>query len=103
MPCSFGLLPHPRSEASGQPTGLPEVTVTDRCIPLVTATYGTRVARPASTTMLPLEGDRPQLAQRVRPVLGYNRLVGKPRMRCGSSGATSSLYATERLPANCQD
>ena len=47
MPCSFGLLPHPRSGMRAQPTGLREVTVTDRYIPLVTAAYGTRVARPA--------------------------------------------------------
>jgi len=32
-------------------TGLVEVTVTDRYIPLVTAAYGTWVARPAPTTM----------------------------------------------------
>jgi hypothetical protein len=52
MPCSFGPLPHPRSEPGGQPNGLRGVTVTDRCIPLVTAAYGTRVARPARTTRL---------------------------------------------------
>jgi hypothetical protein len=40
MPCSFGLLPHPRSEASGQPTDLVEVTVTVPWIPLVTAASG---------------------------------------------------------------
>jgi hypothetical protein len=31
MPCSFGLLSHPRSEVRTEPTGLLEVTVTDRC------------------------------------------------------------------------
>jgi hypothetical protein len=36
-----------------QPTGLREVTVTDRYIPLVTAAYGTRVARPAKTMLAP--------------------------------------------------
>lgn len=30
MPCSFGLLPHPCSGATAQPTGLLEVTVVDR-------------------------------------------------------------------------
>jgi hypothetical protein len=38
------------------------VTVTDRCIPLVTAAYGTRVARPARTTRLAPEGNGSQLA-----------------------------------------
>jgi hypothetical protein len=46
MPCSFGLLLHPRSGMCAQPTGHVEVTVADRYIPLVTAAYGTRVARP---------------------------------------------------------
>jgi hypothetical protein len=54
MPCSFGLLPHPRSGMCAQPTGLLELTVTDRYIPLVTAAYGTWVARPARTTIVPL-------------------------------------------------
>jgi hypothetical protein len=53
-----------------QPTGLLEVTVTVRYIPLVTAAYGTRVARPARTTMLAAGGDGSQLDRRVRPVLG---------------------------------
>jgi hypothetical protein len=45
MPCSFGLLPHPRSEPRvpfTRPLGL---TVAVRWIPLVPAAYGTRVAR----------------------------------------------------------
>jgi hypothetical protein len=41
MPCSFGLLPHPRSGMCAQPTGLFELTVAVRWIPLVTAAYGT--------------------------------------------------------------
>ena len=45
MPCSFGLLPHRRSETCAQPTGLLRVTVIVRWIPLVTAAYGTRMAR----------------------------------------------------------
>jgi len=59
MPCSFGLLSHPRSEAGGLPTGLFEVTVTVRYIPLVTAAYGTRVARPVRTTRLHLAAMAP--------------------------------------------
>jgi hypothetical protein len=62
MPCSFGLLPHPRSGMCAQPNGLLGVTVTVRCIPLVTAAYGTRVARPARTTRLAPEGNGSQLA-----------------------------------------
>jgi len=62
MPCSFGLLPHPRSGAGAQPTGLRELTVVVRWIPLVTAAYGTRVARPARTTTLPPGGDGPSSA-----------------------------------------
>ena len=54
MPCSFGLLPHPWSEPGTQPSGSIRVIVVVRWIPLVTAAYGTRVARPARTTMLAL-------------------------------------------------
>jgi hypothetical protein len=43
-----------------QPTGLLELTVTIRWIPLVTAAYGTRVARPARKSMLTWQ-QRPQL------------------------------------------
>jgi hypothetical protein len=52
MPCSFGPLPHPRSERSilvDSPYG---VTVTIRYVPLVTAAYGTWMARPARTTVI---------------------------------------------------
>jgi hypothetical protein len=37
MPCSFGLLPQPRSETGTQPNGLRGVFVTDRYVPLVMA------------------------------------------------------------------
>jgi hypothetical protein len=84
MPCSFGPLPHPRSEACTQPTGLLEVTVVDRWIPLVTAAYGTQVARPARTTMAPPGGNGSQSGWRVRPILGDHRLVGKSRRARGS-------------------
>jgi hypothetical protein len=58
MPCSFGLLPRPRSGTCAQSNGLLQLTVTVRCIPLVTAPYGTRVPRPARTTMLAPRGRR---------------------------------------------
>jgi hypothetical protein len=70
MPCSFGLLPHPRSEAGAQVDRPLGVTVTDRYVPLVTAAYGTSVARPVRTTRLPPGGDGPPLFQTVRPVRG---------------------------------
>jgi hypothetical protein len=57
MPCSFGLLPHPRSGASGALSAPLRVTVSVRWIPPVSAAYGTRVARPARTTALPPGGD----------------------------------------------
>jgi hypothetical protein len=47
----FRPLPHPRSEPGAQPTGLLELTVTVRSIPLVTVAYGTRVARLARRTI----------------------------------------------------
>jgi hypothetical protein len=39
MPCSFGILPHPRSGTGVQPNGLLRVTVMVRWIPLVTVAY----------------------------------------------------------------
>jgi hypothetical protein len=77
MPCSFGPLPHPRSAACTQPTGLLEVTVTVRWIPLVTAACGTWVARPARTTFLERGGNGSQHGQGVRPDLGNHCIVGK--------------------------
>src|SRR5215213_10590136 len=53
LPGSFGLPLHPRSGTCAQPTGLLEVTVTDRWIPLVTVAYGTLVARPVRMTLEP--------------------------------------------------
>ena len=52
MPCSFSLLPCPRSGTRRQPNGLLEVTVIVRWIPLVTAACGTWLARPAGTTIV---------------------------------------------------
>ena len=77
MPCSFGLLHRPRSEPWAQRNGPLRVTVTDRQRPLVTAAYGTSVARPARTTRLASGGGGSRLAQRVRSVFGDHRLVGK--------------------------
>jgi len=51
MQCSFGLVPHPRSEPGAQPIELHELTVAVRWIPLVSAAYGTRVAWPARSMM----------------------------------------------------
>ena len=48
-------------------TGVLEVTVTVRWIPLVPAAYGTRVARPARTTTLAPGGDGSHHDRRVRP------------------------------------
>jgi hypothetical protein len=49
--------PHPRSEAGAKLNDLLRVTVSVHWIPLVTAAYGTRVARPARTTTLAPDGD----------------------------------------------
>jgi hypothetical protein len=94
MPCSFGLLPHPRSGTGAQPNALLGVTVAVRWIPLVTAAYGTRVARPARTTRLTSGGAGSQLGPRVRPVAGDHRLVGRaPRAR-GSRVGRLELHVT---------
>jgi hypothetical protein len=77
MPCSFGLFPHRRSGTWAQPTGLLEVTVTVRQIPLVTTAYGTRVARAARTTTFARGGNSSELAQKVRALLEDHCLVGK--------------------------
>jgi hypothetical protein len=77
MPCSFGLLPIPGQRVAAQPIDVLEVTVIDRYIPLVTAPYGTWVARPARTTRLARGGEGSQLSARVRFVLGDDCFVGK--------------------------
>jgi hypothetical protein len=64
-----------RLQLSGRVT----VTVVVRSCPWLTVPCGTWVARPAKTTMLPPGGDGSQLGQRMRPVLGDHRLVGKSR------------------------
>jgi hypothetical protein len=85
MPCSFGLLRSPRSGADAQHIDPHRVTVVDRCIPLVTAAYGARVARPARTTMPAPGSDGSQLDCWMRAVPGDDRLVGKPLTRRASS------------------
>jgi hypothetical protein len=89
MPCSFGLLPHPRSGMCALPIGLLELTVIIRWIPLVTAACGTRVARPAKTTMLAPGGDGSQLSRRVRPIPGNRFIVAKsPEGLAAAGGET---------------
>jgi hypothetical protein len=73
MPCSFGPLQSPRSGAGAQCNGLLKVTVTVRCIPLVTAAYGTRVARPVRTTRLAPGGDGSELDPGVARVANARR------------------------------
>ena len=53
MPCSVVPCGGSRSVAGAQRNGRLGVTVIDRWIPLVTAAYGTRVARTVRTTMCP--------------------------------------------------
>jgi hypothetical protein len=67
------------------------VTVSVRWIPLVTAAYGTRVARPAETTMLARDGDGSGPNRWVRPVLTRHCFVGKPSKTARQPGVTSSL------------
>jgi hypothetical protein len=52
MPCKVGSVHSPRSESRAQLSTFLQVTATVRWIPLVPAACGTRVARPARTTML---------------------------------------------------
>jgi hypothetical protein len=85
MPCSFGLLPHPRSEPGAQPYSVLGVTVSVRRIPLVTAAYGTRVARPARTTMLGRPGCRVGRIGAPDPRGGHHLL----RMRSAACGIVS--------------
>jgi hypothetical protein len=51
--------------------------VSVRCIPLVPAAYGTRMAQPARTTLLARLGDYSQHGPRVRPVLGDHCIAAK--------------------------
>jgi hypothetical protein len=69
------------------------VTVTVRQIPLVTAAYGTRVARTSGrSATFGRGGDGSQLSQRVSPVLGDHCLMGKsPEGSRQSGGETRTL------------
>jgi hypothetical protein len=80
MPCSFGLLPHPRSEPRAQLNDPLRVTVTVRWLPLVTA--GDRCLWHAVGTTGEDDEDRRgshglQLQRRGRSVQGDTSLVGK--------------------------
>jgi hypothetical protein len=82
MPCSFGLLLHPRSGMGALPDRPLGVAVTVRCIPPVTAACGTRVAQPARTTLLEAWRRAVQLDRSVSPSLDEHLLVGKlPKVR----------------------
>src|SRR4030095_11276951 len=69
MPCSVAPCRRSRSGSCAQPNSPLRVTVTDRYIPLVTAAYGTRVARPERTTSLAPGGNGSQLGRAGRAVL----------------------------------
>jgi hypothetical protein len=110
MPCSVAPFRRSRSVARAQRNGLPEVTVPDRCIPLLPAPYGTRVARSARTAMLAPEGDGCQLAQTVTLVLGDPPTRGQEPGGLGAAGSgdsnsTAPIFATRgqaaQGPATC--
>jgi hypothetical protein len=101
MPCSFGLLPHPRSEAV-RPAHRPlYLTVSVRWLPLVTAAYGMRVARPVGTMWFAPVGEGSPLAGRVWLTAGDDGLVGKPRSGAAASGrlGSRSVEPPAQLPS----
>jgi hypothetical protein len=103
MPCSFGVLSHPRSESCTLPSARLELTVTVRWLPLVTAAYGTRVARLARTTMLApgadsSSGSNGEARPRWPPIRGQEpeRTRGS---RVGDSSSTApASYVRARSP-----
>jgi hypothetical protein len=97
MPCSFGLLAHPRSGTDAQPNGSLRLTVTVRWIPLVSAAYGTRVARPARSTMLRTWRRRLAAHWRVRPVLADHASWARGRRARGSRVGRLELHCTRLL------
>jgi hypothetical protein len=111
MPCSFGLLPNPRSMVGVQPDGPLEVTVTDRSIRLVTAACGTRMARAVRTTIISTWRRRLPPRGRVRPVLGdppprWQEPGGLAAARWGDSkpAPTESVGKTRKNAAGqCRD
>jgi hypothetical protein len=88
----FRLLRHPRSAMCAQPTGLREVTVIVRWIPLVTAAYGMRVARPARTTGSQLAATAPSSTGGRGPSSVTHRLAGK-----GPEGSRQPTRETRTL------
>jgi len=72
MPCSFAPCGRSRSAASAQRNDRFGVTVADRCIPLVTAAYGT-----AGENNDASPGGAAPTRVWVRPVPSDHRLVGK--------------------------
>jgi hypothetical protein len=77
MPCSFSTVRSPSSGAVSQLRGPIRLTVIDRWIPLVTAAYGTWVARRARTTIVRTWRRRVQLASGCGRSLGDWHIVGK--------------------------
>ena len=82
MPCSFGRLRYSGSAACAKHHGSLEVTVTVRYLPLVTAAYGTLVARPPRTASSHGEATLPARPG-VRPVLGTS--VSWANRECGAA------------------
>jgi hypothetical protein len=86
--------PPPPQVRDGHPAnGLLEVTVTDRYVPLVTAAYGTRVARPTSRRGCRLATTAPTLRVGWGPSRVTMGLVGKPRSGAAATGRPGSQSA----------
>jgi hypothetical protein len=80
--------------------------VTYRYAPLVTAGYGTRVARPVRTASFARGGNGSQLSQRVRPVPGDSGLLGtspEGSRQIGRRLNLSSLFSPRSRESNKQD
>jgi len=86
MPCSFSLLPHPRSGTRAQRNGRLRLTVTDRYTPLVTAACGTAGENEDARTWQRRLPARPNGLE-----LGDYRIEGKPRTRRGSVFCSSGV------------
>ena len=99
MPCSFGLLPHPRSGparpahgSSRSNRGCPLDTAGDRCLWHAGGTAGENDDAPTWRRRLPA-------GRRVRPVLGDHRLVGKSPEGSRQPGGETRTLA--RLLTGC--
>jgi hypothetical protein len=75
------------------------VTVIVRWIPLVTAAYGTRVARPTSTTMLAPGGDGASAAGGCGPTSVTNCLAGSRQKRRGKATSGTGTVTPRQQPA----